>query len=162
MVSINQLKSKINTFLKLSLLEKVWLFFLYPLSGLARALILTLKYKRLSTYFGFYLRNAQLSIPTTEAQKIRALRIGKTVELCSRYTFWESKCLVQAIMAITLLKLYRIPYVMHLGATLTNDKDEPMKAHAWVLVGDRVITGRAGHKAFSITATYTSECIHDD
>lgn len=150
---------KLLSFTRLPVREKIWFILFYPLSGIIRAMILTIPYRYLSKFFGEYRRNDQLSVLANETEKMTAWRIGRIAELCSAYTPWESKCLVQATMVRILLGYYGIPYIMHLGATLTKDLKEPMKAHAWVKVGPWVVSGRDGHKAFGITATYTSRSI---
>ncbi|MCG8609176.1 MAG: lasso peptide biosynthesis B2 protein [Pseudomonadales bacterium] len=140
----------------MSLRDKVWLLLLYPYSGIVRAIILLIPFRKVAPYLGEHHQNIQfLTIASIQEQEL-AKRIGQIVEMASRYTPWQSKCLVQAIMARTLLWYYRVDYVMHLGAKMTKDVDEPMKAHAWLSVGSSVITGRAGHSSFGILTTYSS------
>ena len=139
---------------RLPLREKVWFLLFFPYSGIIRASILMLPFQGLSRSYGQHYHNQQLSSLVTVQQLQQAWRIGKMAELAARYTPWQSKCLVQALMVRTLLGFYRIPYVLHLGATMTGDDQEPMKAHAWVKVGRWVVSGGEGHRAFAIVGTY--------
>jgi len=152
---------KIRTAFCLPLTEKLWILLLYPFSGLVRAAILLLPFKYLSRYLGQHHQNHELSPLVSESQRLLAWRIGRITELVARYTPWESKCLVQAIMAKTLLNFYHIPYVIHLGAKMTKDPKEPMKAHAWVKVGAWIITGREGHRAFGIVSSFVTPSLID-
>jgi len=141
--------------------EKFWILFLYPYSGLIRLAILIFPFKRLSRLLGQHYQNHQLSPLVSESQRLFAWRIGRITELTARYTPWESKCLVQAIMARTLLGIYHIPYVIHLGAKMSNEINGPMKAHAWVKVGAWIIAGREGHHAFGIVSSFVAPSILD-
>lgn len=64
--------------------------------------------------------------------------------------------MVEAILTHWLLNRYRVPHVICLGAYLTKDPSEPMKAHAWVRVGPRIIVGAAGHQRYAVTAVFVS------
>ncbi len=151
-----KLLKKLKTVLKLPLREKIWLFLFYPYSGLLRAAILLLPFKWLSRFYGVYYQNTQLSPLVSAKEQMTAWRLGRIAEMTAKYTPWESKCLVQALMVKTVLNYYRIPYVMHLGARLTEDPKEPMKAHAWVKVGRWIVAGGEGHRAYGLTATFVS------
>lgn len=137
----------------------MWFLFFYPYSGLVRAAILTLPFSLLSRGYGCHYHNTELSPLVPEPQQMLAWRIGKVAELAASYTPWESKCLVQALMVKTLLGFYGVPYVMHLGARMTDDPKEPMKAHAWVKVGPWVIAGGDGHRAYGIVGSFVASSL---
>ena len=139
---------------RLPLREKLWIVFLYPISGVIRAALIVVPFRVLSRGFGQHRLNRTLSTLVSEPQKLLAWRIGRIVELTARYTPWESKCLVQAVMVRLMCRLYHIPYVLHIGALLTHNKDEPMKAHAWVKVGPWVVVGGDGHRAFAVVGSW--------
>lgn len=156
---IPALVSKIKTFRGLPLREKLWFFFLYPYSGIVRAVVLWCPFRYLSQALGHHHANYTLSSVVSEADRQLAWRIGRIIELTARYTPWECKCLVQAAMARTLLGFYGIPYVMHLGARMTEDPAAPMKAHAWVKVGPWIVTGGEGHAAFGVVSTFVTPSV---
>lgn len=148
--------------------EKIWLALLYPLSGLARAALLCIPFRRVAPYLGRHQGNLQLSPLATPDQILLAARIGSVSAIAARFTPWKSRCLVQAIMVKTLLNHYGIPHVIYLGVVKPTgpgavgagpngtDRPPPMKAHAWVAVGPKVVAGRAGHQAFTIVSTFAS------
>lgn len=147
---------KLKSINKLPYREKLWLLFLYPYSGLIRVTILLLPFKVYSKYLGFHHKNITFSTLASIEETRISKRIGQIVEVTSNYTPWQSQCLVQAIMAKTLFSFYNIDYVIHLGAKTTNEPKEPIKAHAWTIVGCNVVTGKAGHKTYGILSTYSS------
>jgi len=157
---MNRILRKCRNFLSLRNREKVWFVFLFILSAWVRLLILTLPFRRIAPCLGAHYQNHQLAAIASKDQLYTAWRIGRVTELATKYTPWQSKCLVQAILARILLGYYSIPYVMHLGvrksAPITDIQQEEniLKAHAWLSVGPRIITGREGHRAFAIVATF--------
>jgi len=148
--------------------EKIWLALLFPLSGLARAALLFMPFRRVAPYLGRHHGNVPLSPLATPGQIRLASRIGSVSALAARFTPWKSRCLVQAIMVKTLLRHYGIPHVIYLGvvkptgpASVGADRagagrPPAMKAHAWVAVGPKVVAGRDGHHAFTIVSTFAS------
>ncbi|MFT5083433.1 MAG: hypothetical protein ACI9Y1_001476 [Lentisphaeria bacterium] len=153
---------KILAFWHIPVREKLWFFILYPYSGLVRAAILFIPFHLLSKHLGTHHKNTQLSPLVDEQQLVVARQIGRICEITARYTPWQSKCFVQAAMARTVLAFYSIPYVIHLGATTSENPEKPIEAHAWVKVGPAVITGRPGHKAYSILSSFVAPQILDN
>lgn len=156
---------KLQTAIRLPWLEKLWILFLMPVSGIARAALLVIPFRYLSRCFGMHHQNIPLSVIVPQQQLQMAWRIGRVCELVSRYTPWQSMCLVQAIMAKTLLSLYRIPCVLYFGVAKTpsdppsGDDDKALKAHAWLMVGPWIITGRGNQQAFTVVSTFVSRSV---
>jgi len=153
---------KICSFLSIKNREKLWFFLLFILSGFSRAAVLTLPFRRVAPYLGRHFQNTQLAALVSEKQLRTAWRIGRITELTAAYTPWQSKCLIQAMMAKFLLSYYDIPYVMYLGVTKSaaraagKQDANNLQAHAWLTVGPWVITGREGHRAFTIVSTFVT------
>ena len=76
-------------------------------------------------------------------------RIGATVRLAARHTPWRSECYPQALTARVLLGLAGIPHVVSFG--VRRDRDA-LVAHAWVRVGEVVVTGTTGHEYTEVGA----------
>ena len=59
--------------------------------------------------------------------------ISQAIHIVSKYTFWESQCLVKAIAAMRMLEKRGIESTLYLGTA----KDESGKiiAHAWLRSG---------------------------
>ncbi|AJI57854.1 transglutaminase-like superfamily protein [Francisella philomiragia] len=145
-------------FLKMPLRYKVLFIILYPISGIGRFASLHLNLKKVFGYLGYMYGNTQLSIPATEAQVLQAYQISKIAQIVSKYVPWESKCLIEAIMVKTLLKYYKIPYIIHIGVKKTDQSDKPLLAHAWVKVKDNIVVGGDGQgcRSYSINCTISS------
>ncbi len=70
-----------------------------------------------------------------------AKKVGYCVDQICNKTSWESKCLVRALTAQTLLKKKGIHTTLYLGCKLENGK---MAAHAWIRCGKMYVTGGTG------------------
>lgn len=147
--------NKLTLIWKLSFTEKLWLIPLFVYSGFVRVAILLVPFRLLAKFFGTHNQNLRLSTVVLESQKKKAVQIGYIIQLVSRNTPWQSKCLVQAIMARTLLGLYAIPYVFYLGVK-TNKQSPTIRAHAWINVGSNVVVGVKGYKQFTIVGSFVS------
>ena len=80
-------------------------------------------------------------------------RLSWAIELMSRYTPWESKCLVQAITGKLFLRQRRIENTLYLGVAKT--QEESLIAHAWLRSGDDIVTGVCDSKEFTVVAKFT-------
>lgn len=156
---MKSLLRKFGTFLRMPVREQCWFFWIWIVSGPIRAGLLQLPFRKMAPMLGEHCSNLQLAAVVSEEQRQRAWRIGRVTELAASYTPWESKCLVQACAASLLLRYYRIPYVMHLGVTRGGEAEDVLKAHAWLSVGPWIVTGRDGHRAFTIVSTFTSPAL---
>lgn len=81
-----------------------------------------------------------------------AKKIARCVnEVCGK-TSWESKCLVRALSAQTLLKKKGIHTTLYLGC---KEEDGKMVAHAWLRLGEFYVTGGNGVAAgYGIVAKF--------
>jgi len=156
---------KLRLFFRLRKNEMVWFVLLFLLSGIARAAILMVPFRHLAPVLGRHYQNVQMAALATQQQQVYACRIGRITDAVSKYTPWESKCLVQAMIARCLLACYHIPFVMHLGVTMPKseaaavENERILKAHAWLAVGPWIITGREGHRAFTIVSTFVAPSV---
>jgi len=82
---------------------------------------------------------------STDENEIK--QVAKAVRRCSKYAPWNTKCLVQAITAKNLLRKYNIGSMLVLGVAKLNSSD--LSAHAWLKVGDKIITGKKGMQRFT-------------
>jgi len=163
---MNHFLRKYRKFVSMRNREKVWVILLFFLSGIARAVILTIPFRYIAPYLGRHYQNAQLAVIVTKEQLQKARRIGHITELTANNTPWQSKCLIQAMMAKWLLNYYRIPYVLYLGVAksvvlheLKDYENGDLIAHAWLSVGPSIITGDDGHRAFTIVSTFVTPSV---
>ena len=151
---------KIATLLQLDLQEMVWFFLFYPVSGLIRLVVLIFPFRYYSGLLGLPYQNLQLTPLASTRQIELAKTIGRTCKRISNYTPWSSNCLVQALLGEFLLRWYHIPFVLHLGVSFEQNK-RTLIAHAWLKVGDEIITGKSGHHIYSTVASFVSPNIAD-
>ena len=84
----------------------------------------------------------------------RVKRIVWAVNEASKYTPWESKCLVKAITAQRMLKGYKIYSTIYLG--INKDGENNMEAHAWLRCGSMYVTGGYEKEGFKEVAKFSN------
>ncbi len=80
----------------------------------------------------------------------------------SRYTFWESMCLVQAIAALKMLERRGVASTLYLGTS--RGASGEMLAHAWLRSGPIYLTGFEQMRKFTVVALFgkTTKWQRDD
>lgn len=141
---------KIKTFLKMGLTEKRMSLEIFVLSGLVRMMLLIVPFKYIRNYLGEY--NAYVPREIDEDQCSIVRQVGWFVTTISRYTPWESKCLVQAMVAQRLLKKRKIGTTLYLGVAKENKQN--IKAHAWLKCGNIIVAGRAAMNDYKEVARF--------
>ncbi len=132
-----------------------WLIPVWSLLGIAKVLIFTVSFDRLCPWFGDK-AGIQPLCPLIELSHVsRADQIGGVVRMAARYTPWNSNCFPQAIVALMLLGLYRIPYAICLGL-MRDPSGSGLQAHAWVVAGRINVTGGASFSRFTVVAMFLS------
>lgn len=85
--------------------------------------------------------------------KIKIIKnISQAINITSRYTFWESKCLVKAIAAMKMLERRKIDCTLYLGTS--KDENGKLIAHAWLRSGSYYVTGFEGKEKFTVVGTF--------
>lgn len=128
--------------------DKLLIIKIFILSGVVRFIILTTPFKKISKHLG--VPKEESSYIPTESDIIKIKRISFFVSKVCRKTPWESKCLVQAIIAQRLLVKENIESTLYLGVGRDNKE---MVAHAWIKCGEFTVTGDID-KEFGIVAKY--------
>lgn len=80
----------------------------------------------------------------------QAYEVAQAVTRVCRHTPWQSKCLVQALIAQHLLKKHQIPSTLYLGVGKVG---EEMIAHAWLRSGEYYLTGGCG-EGYALVAKF--------
>ncbi len=83
--------------------------------------------------------------------------VSKFIHIASKFTFWESECLVKALAARFMLNRRGIESTLYLGT----GKDDTGKliAHAWLRSGPYYITGFEEMKKFTVVATFANHVL---
>ena len=79
-------------------------------------------------------------------------QISNAIDIMSKYTFWESQCLVRAIAAMKMLERRNIDSTLYLGTA--RDESGELIAHAWLRSGPFYITGSEGMEKFTVVGKF--------
>lgn len=84
---------------------------------------------------------------------IRTIKnISNAIQIVSKYTFWESQCLVRAMAGMKMLERRGIESTLYLGTA--RDEEGKMIAHAWLRSGTYYISGSEGMEKFTIVSMF--------
>ena len=83
--------------------------------------------------------------------------IGWAVRAVASRTPWTSTCLIQALAATQMLRRRGIAGTLTLGVMTSPDKNERIKAHAWLQQGAVFLTGEDGHQCYTPISSYVSK-----
>lgn len=117
--------------------------------GLARLILLVLPFKQVAPWLG---KHQIATNNYNSAQKEIIDKMAYFIRNASPHTPWESKCLVQAMAARWMLQRRGIGGTLYLG--VTKEEGENMKAHAWFKCGDLFVTGRKGHRQYTVVSCF--------
>jgi len=120
--------------------------------GLARMAVLTLSFNRIAPYLGARMALAPEDLPDKWGEDAR--RVGWAIRAAAPHTPWKSNCLAQGIAGKAMLRRRGIPSTLYLGIAKGQEASEPLAGHAWLRCAARIITGPAGHRRFTIIATF--------
>lgn len=140
---------KIRTFITLGwetkrILLESWIFLAWGrfLKGIA--------FSKVAPYLGSQMEETPYTLNTSN--KAILSKISQAISISSKYTFWESQCLVRAIAAMKMLERRNIDSTLYLGTA--KDESGNLIAHAWVRSGPFYITGSEGMEKFTIVQTF--------
>lgn len=89
--------------------------------------------------------------PTQSPDAIQlSRRVRRAVSVAARNLPWEAVCLPQAIAAKLMLRRRGVSSTLYLGV----QRGPSMVAHAWVRVGDVVVTGDDGRERYTVVSTF--------
>lgn len=88
----------------------------------------------------------------TISEKKTLIQISQAINIMSRYTFWESMCLVKAIACMKMLERRQICSTLYLGTA--KDHTGSMIAHAWLRSGPFYLTGYEEKDKFTVVSKF--------
>jgi hypothetical protein len=144
--------SRVRTFLKLSLVDKLLVLEAFVLLGLARLAVLTLPFRWLAYFLGKKKESLVEEEKSEEPPVPKARHIGWAIRLISEHTPWESNCLAMAVAGRFMLKRRKIAGTLYFGMT-KNDEGE-LEAHAWLKSGRKVLTGDTDLDQYAVVAIF--------
>ncbi|TXC92351.1 lasso peptide biosynthesis B2 protein [Metabacillus litoralis] len=80
------------------------------------------------------------------------VQISQAINTMSRYTLWESMCLVKAIACMKMLERRHIGSTLYLG--IAKDQTGSMIAHAWLRSGPYYLTGYEEKEKFTVVSQF--------
>ena len=134
-----------------------WMFveaFLYL--GWARFLKL-LPFAKVAPSLGEQMQETSLEVVPSEKAALRD--VSNAIHIMSRYTFWESQCLVKAIAGMRMLEKRGIASTLYLGTA--KDEEGKLIAHAWLRSGPFYISGAEGMEKFTVVQTFAKKTNND-
>lgn len=147
-----KLFKNIKKFLLLSWVEKISILEAFILTGIVRFSILFIPFSKVARHIGKYKEESTYNITNQEENTVS--RIAWAVYQASRRTPWQSKCLVKALTAQIMLKKKKISSTLYLG--VAKNKENKLKAHAWLRCGDQIITGNTEKEGFTVVAKFAN------
>lgn len=107
-------------------------------------------FSKVAPTLGVFMNETSLNDNETNGKIVR--NISQAIHIMSRYTFWESECLVKAIAAMKMLERRQIESTLYLGTA--KDESGKMIAHAWLRSGPIYITGFEVMNRFTVTGKF--------
>lgn len=154
MMVANRILRKVRAARQKSWLQLTWLGPAWLILGLGRGAILLLSFERLVRILGLKSHVCPLTPLLAEGQREIALDLGRTILLASSYAPWRANCFPQALCAICLLRIYRIPHAVFLGL-LREFPHGKIKAHAWVSAGEITVSGGGNAQPYTIVGCFS-------
>ena len=140
---------KIKTFIILD--NKTKFLLLEAFIFLAWALILkAMKFSKIAPSLGNHMEETSFEYQSSNAKILR--NVSNAIYIMSKYTLWESKCLVKAIAGMKMLQRRRIESTLYLGTS--KDETGSMIAHAWLRSGALYITGAEEMRRFTVVGKF--------
>lgn len=100
---------------------------------------------------GANMKETTFDRPSSEDQRVLAA-VSQSVHIMSKYTFWESQCLVKAMAAMKMLEKRNIESTLYLGTG--KDENGKLIAHAWLRSGPFYITGAEVMNQFTVVGKF--------
>lgn len=137
-----------------SLDMKTMLLFMEAYTYLGWARILkSIRFTRVIDIFD--LQMGESSISPHQIDRRIVSNIAGAIQTMSRYTLWDSKCLVRALAGMKMLERRKIDSTLYLGTA--KDETGSMIAHAWLRSGPYYVSGAEEMKRFTIVGAFAKK-----
>jgi hypothetical protein len=141
--------SRIHKFFLLSPKQMLLLMEAYLYLGWAR-LLKQLPFSSVAPSLGTHM--SETNYEKMESDRPLIEKISKVIHTMSRFTFWESQCLVKAVAAMKMLERRGLESTLYLGTA--KEEDGKMVAHAWLRSGAYYVTGAEEMGKFTVVSTF--------
>lgn len=120
------------------------------LLGLGRLSVLLFPFRKIAAWLGE--TGQETSVVLEQREMSQLVPISSAIEAVSKYTPWKSNCFAQALCAHWILGSKHIAHTVYFG--VAKEGESNMKAHAWLRAGERIVSGRKGHKEFTVVGKF--------
>ena len=132
--------------------KKILLFEAYVYLAWAR-ILKKMPFSKLAPSLGTHMTETSMVDNPSDRESLRF--VSDAIHIMSRYTLWESMCLVKAIAGMKMLKRRKIESTLYLGTA--KDENGKMIAHAWLRSGSYYISGAEEKDKFTIVAKFANQ-----
>jgi hypothetical protein len=143
---------KAQTFLRLNFKTK--LLYIEAFLHLGRARYLkSISFSKVAPTLGEQMKESSYEL--IAADKEILANVSRAINIMSRYTIWESQCLVKAMAAMKMLEKRKIDSTLYLGTA--KDENGGLIAHAWLRSGPFYITGAEVMNRFTVVSKFSKK-----
>ena len=148
---------KAQTFLRLNFKTK--LLYIEAFLHLGRARYLkSISFSKVAPTLGEQMKESSYEL--IAADKEILANVSRAINIMSRYTIWESQCLVKAMAAMKMLEKRKIDSTLYLGTA--KDENGGLIAHAWLRSGPFYITGAEVMDRFTVVSKFSKKNRNED
>jgi hypothetical protein len=143
---------KLKILLSLSSTRQKQLLEAFILLGWAR-ILKWMPFNKIAPSLGNHMEETSFELNDHAKETLRD--ISWAIHTMSRYTVWESQCLVRAIAGMKMLKRRNIESTLYLGTG--KDETGRMIAHAWLRSGSYFVSGAEGMDKFTVVGKFANK-----
>ncbi|WP_259416053.1 lasso peptide biosynthesis B2 protein [Bacillus toyonensis] len=147
---------RLRVFLLLNMETKLLFLEAFIFLGWARVLK-GITFSKVAPSLGDYMN--ETSVAQIQQHEDTLKEVSEAISIMSRYTFWESQCLVKAIAGMKMLEKRDIESTLYLGTA--KDNSGALIAHAWLRSGSFYVTGSEGMEKFTVVGSFAKRLSED-
>ncbi|MCU5462392.1 MULTISPECIES: lasso peptide biosynthesis B2 protein [Bacillus cereus group] len=147
---------RLRVFLSLNMETKLLFLEAFIFLGWARVLK-SITFSKVAPSLGDYMN--ETSVAQIQQHEDTLKEVSEAISIISRYTFWESQCLVKAIAGMKMLEKRDIESTLYLGTAKNNSGE--LIAHAWLRSGSFYVTGSEGMEKFTVVGSFAKRLSED-
>ncbi|WP_439873834.1 lasso peptide biosynthesis B2 protein [Bacillus mycoides] len=147
---------RLRVFLSLNMETKLLFLEAFIFLGWARVLK-SITFSKVAPSLGDYMNETSVSKIQPHGDTLK--KVSEAISIMSRYTFWESQCLVKAMAGMKMLEKRHIESTLYLGAAKDNNGE--LIAHAWLRSGSFYVTGSEGMEKFTVVGSFAKRLSED-
>jgi hypothetical protein len=144
--------NKLKVFLQFDRKTKLLLVEAYLYLGWAR-ILKTFPFAKVAPSLGRQMEETSLTMNNVHKETLRS--VSHAIHLMSKYTFWESQCLVKAVAAMRMLEKRGVESTLYLGTA--KDEKGMLIAHAWLRSGPFYVSGSEGMEKFTVVSKFAKK-----